>query len=132
MDGSADVGELAKLTASHEQILEAYVHDNSEFCEQTLNKLFSTPPESVELIREEGFLYSGDRFDVVLERNWCVDCDTVLANEQVIDGKSNKEIAEEVFLSPWTVKTHIKNIYKKMHVNSRAAAVRLALKRDIL
>jgi DNA-binding NarL/FixJ family response regulator len=52
--------------------------------------------------------------------------------EQVIDGKTNKEIAEEVFLSPWTVKTHIKNIYKKMHVNSRAAAVRLALKRDIV
>jgi len=52
--------------------------------------------------------------------------------EQVIDGKSNKEIAEEVFLSPWTVKTHIKNIYKKMHVNSRAAAVRMAFKRDIL
>lgn len=52
--------------------------------------------------------------------------------EQVIDGKSNKEIAEELFLSPWTVKTHIKNIYKKMHVNSRAAAVRLAFKRDIL
>ena len=52
--------------------------------------------------------------------------------EQVIDGKSNKEIAEELFLSPWTVKTHIKNIYKKMHVNSRAAAVRLSFKRDIL
>lgn len=52
--------------------------------------------------------------------------------EQVIDGKSNKEIAEEVFLSPWTVKTHIKNIYKKMHVNSRAAAVRLAMKRGMI
>lgn len=52
--------------------------------------------------------------------------------EQVTEGKSNKEIAEEVYLSPWTVKTHIKNIYKKMHVNSRAAAVRLALKRDIV
>ncbi|HCD52008.1 MAG TPA: DNA-binding response regulator [Balneolaceae bacterium] len=52
--------------------------------------------------------------------------------EHVIDGKSNKEIAEDVFLSPWTVKTHIKNIYKKMHVNSRAAAVRLALKRNIV
>ncbi len=51
--------------------------------------------------------------------------------EQVIDGKTNKEIAEAVFLSPWTVKTHIKNIYKKMQVNSRAAAVRLALKRNI-
>lgn len=52
--------------------------------------------------------------------------------EHVIDGKTNKEIAEEVFLSPWTVKTHIKNIYKKMHVNSRAAAVRMALKRDVI
>ncbi len=52
--------------------------------------------------------------------------------EQVIDGKTNKQIAEEVFLSPWTVKTHVKNIYKKMHVNSRAAAVKLAIKRDIV
>lgn len=52
--------------------------------------------------------------------------------EHVIEGKTNKEIAEAVFLSPWTVKTHIKNIYKKMHVNSRAAAVRLALKRNIV
>jgi DNA-binding NarL/FixJ family response regulator len=51
--------------------------------------------------------------------------------EHVIEGKTNKEIAEAVILSPWTVKTHIKNIYKKMQVNSRAAAVRLALKRSI-
>lgn len=51
--------------------------------------------------------------------------------DHVVEGKTNKQIAEDVFLSPWTVKTHIKNIYKKMHVNSRAAAVRLALKRNI-
>lgn len=52
--------------------------------------------------------------------------------EHVIEGKSNKEIAEDVILSPWTVKTHIKNIYKKMQVNSRAAAVRLALRRNVV
>lgn len=52
--------------------------------------------------------------------------------EHVIKGKSNKEIAEDVILSPWTVKTHIKNIYKKMQVNSRAAAVRLALRRNVV
>lgn len=52
--------------------------------------------------------------------------------EQVVEGKTNNEIAAAVYLSPWTVKTHIKNIYKKMHVNSRAAAVRLALKRNII
>ncbi len=52
--------------------------------------------------------------------------------EHVIEGKTNKEIAEDVILSPWTVKTHIKNIYKKMQVNSRAAAVRLALRRKVV
>ncbi|MDR9417612.1 response regulator [Gracilimonas sp.] len=52
--------------------------------------------------------------------------------EKVIEGLTNKEIAEEVILSPWTVKTHVKNIYKKMQVNSRAAAVRLALERKII
>lgn len=52
--------------------------------------------------------------------------------EQVVDGKSNKQIAEAVYLSPWTVKTHVKNIYKKMHVNSRAAAVRLAFIRNVV
>ncbi len=51
--------------------------------------------------------------------------------QHVVDGKTNKQIAEDVFLSPWTVKTHIKNIYKKMHVNSRAAAVKLALRRNL-
>ncbi|MBO6522854.1 MAG: response regulator transcription factor [Balneolaceae bacterium] len=51
--------------------------------------------------------------------------------QHVVDGKTNKQIAEDVFLSPWTVKTHIKNIYKKMHVNSRAAAVKMALRRNL-
>ncbi|MTI87367.1 MAG: response regulator transcription factor [Balneolaceae bacterium] len=51
--------------------------------------------------------------------------------DHVIEGKTNKEIAGDIHLSPWTVKTHIRNIYKKMQVSSRAAAVRKALKRDI-
>ena len=51
--------------------------------------------------------------------------------QHVVDGKTNKQIAGDVFLSPWTVKTHIKNIYKKMHVSSRAAAVKLALRRNL-
>lgn len=51
--------------------------------------------------------------------------------ERVMEGLTNKEIAAELFVSPWTIKTHIKNIYEKMHVNSRAAAVRLAMKRNM-
>jgi DNA-binding NarL/FixJ family response regulator len=37
-------------------------------------------------------------------------------------GDSYKKIAEELFISTSTVKTHIANIYEKLHVNSRGEA----------
>lgn len=39
--------------------------------------------------------------------------------KHIIDGKSNKEIAEELFISLSTVKTHITNIYSKLNVSNR-------------
>jgi DNA-binding CsgD family transcriptional regulator len=39
------------------------------------------------------------------------------------DGKSNKEIAREINVSPETVKSHIKNIFVKLAVERRAHAV---------
>ncbi|WP_298546818.1 LuxR C-terminal-related transcriptional regulator [uncultured Aquimarina sp.] len=39
--------------------------------------------------------------------------------ELIISGKSNKEIANELFISINTVKTHISNIYSKLHISSR-------------
>lgn len=50
----------------------------------------------------------------------------------VTDGKSNKEIADLLFVSPLTIKTHIKNIYEKLHVHSRAAAAKIALKHRLI
>lgn len=44
------------------------------------------------------------------------------------DGQNYRSIAEKLFLSTHTVKSHIKNIYKKLHVNSRAEAVKKAIK----
>lgn len=37
----------------------------------------------------------------------------------LINGRSNKEIADKLFISVNTVKTHIKNIYEKLEINSR-------------
>ena len=42
----------------------------------------------------------------------------------VLDGKSNQEIADALYISIHTVKKHISNIFKKLNLNSRSAARR--------
>lgn len=37
----------------------------------------------------------------------------------IVEGKTNKEIANELFISPSTVKTHITNIYSKLNISGR-------------
>ncbi len=50
----------------------------------------------------------------------------------LVDGKSYTTIAEELIISPHTVKTHIKNVYKKLHVHSKASLVKLAINRKFV
>jgi DNA-binding NarL/FixJ family response regulator len=38
---------------------------------------------------------------------------------KVVQGKSNADIASELFISLATVKTHLHNIYRKIDVDSR-------------
>ena len=47
-------------------------------------------------------------------------------------GMSRNEIAEEMFISPGTVRTHIQNIYKKLEVNNKIDAINKASKNNIL
>ncbi|NPD48064.1 response regulator transcription factor [Lentimicrobium sp. S6] len=39
------------------------------------------------------------------------------------DGKTNKEIAEELFIAPLTARDHISNIYRKVKVKNRVQLV---------
>ncbi|MFT6148456.1 MAG: DNA-binding NarL/FixJ family response regulator [Saprospiraceae bacterium] len=47
-------------------------------------------------------------------------------------GKSYKVIADDLFISPDTVRYHLKNIYKKLQVNSKYEAVIKALKNGMV
>lgn len=44
----------------------------------------------------------------------------------IVEGHSNREIAEELYLSVNTVKCHIRRILQKLHVTSRSEAIRVA------
>ncbi len=48
------------------------------------------------------------------------------------DGLNNTEIAEKLIVSPSTVKYHIANIFTKLGVDNRVAAVSLALQRKLV
>jgi DNA-binding NarL/FixJ family response regulator len=48
----------------------------------------------------------------------------------LIDGFEYKEIGSKMSVSPNTIRNHISNIYRKLHVTSKAQAIKLFLKKD--
>jgi len=52
--------------------------------------------------------------------------------ELIGDGKSRSQIAKELFIDLETVRSHIKNIYVKLDVNSRADAIKMAKQNKLI
>jgi DNA-binding NarL/FixJ family response regulator len=48
----------------------------------------------------------------------------------MVEGLDYRQIGEKLYVSPHTVRTHIGNIYKKLHVCSKVDAVKIAIKRQ--
>ncbi len=51
--------------------------------------------------------------------------------EMLVEGMSYKEISNKLFISLETVRTHIKKMYKVLHVNNKAQAISKYLKGEI-
>jgi len=49
----------------------------------------------------------------------------------VAKGKTNKEIAKEIFLSEKTVRNYISSIFSKLHLSTRAEAAAYAVKHRV-
>lgn len=83
-------------------------------------KTYIQPSLATYLIKGEG-LSSCARKDKLTKREY-----EVLS--LIADGKNNKEIAEELFISEKTVKNHVSNILKKIEVSDRTQAAIYAYK----
>ncbi len=52
--------------------------------------------------------------------------------ELLVEGEDYKTIAEKLFLSVFTIRAHLRNIYDKLHVHSKSQAVAKALKERVV
>lgn len=50
----------------------------------------------------------------------------------LVEGYDYRATAEKLFLSTYTVRTHITNIYHKLHVTSKAKAINVAIKKNLI
>ncbi len=50
----------------------------------------------------------------------------------VVAGKTNVQVASELFVAPSTIKTHVKNVYKKLGVHNRPQAVSRARELELI
>ena len=50
----------------------------------------------------------------------------------LVEGRSDKQIAEALFIGPRTVQTHVANLFAKLGVNSRAVAAAVAVRRGLV
>jgi DNA-binding NarL/FixJ family response regulator len=48
-----------------------------------------------------------------------------------VDGLNNRAVAEKLFISEDTVKTHVRSIFRNLSVTDRSQAVALALREGI-
>ncbi len=74
--------------------------------------------------------------DKIISNTKVLDSDFLTEREHevlqlILGGKTNKAIAAELFISENTVKTHVKNIYSKYNVSSRAEIISTLLKNQI-
>jgi DNA-binding CsgD family transcriptional regulator len=50
----------------------------------------------------------------------------------IADGHANREIAQQLFVAPETVKSHVRNLFAKLQARSRAHAVAIALRHGLI
>jgi len=106
----------------------------------TLVMLPSLNRQLVMLLKNHTYLTAYDRMSEKQQTNIILNIKTLedlTVREQevlqhVLSGESNREIAQSLFISESTVKTHVRNIFSKYGVRSRTELISILLKNQTL
>ena len=93
--------------------------------------------EAIRRVHAGGHYFSAEVLGVIVESERAPVAAGLSARElQILQllaaGKSNRQIGDHLYLSPDTVKTHLRNLYRKLGVETRAHAVAVALRTGLL
>ena len=65
------------------------------------------------------------------ETGWAALTDSELAVARLVaQGLTNREVAEQLFVSPHTVSSHLRSVFAKLEINTRLALARIAAEHD--
>ncbi len=109
--------KVAKIIESVQQIAELDGAPMSPtIARKALEMLVKTPEE-----RKSSYEQSAIAHDDLSDREFEI-------LQLMVDGYNSRSTAEKLFLSTHTVRKHIANIYHKLHVTSKARAIKVATK----
>jgi two-component system nitrate/nitrite response regulator NarL len=137
---------LFKAEVPETQILMLSMHDNREYISASVLRgasgyiLKDVPTEeivaAIELVAAGGRYFSSGVSEVLMSGKAPATSDSLTARERNIlaelaAGKSNRDIAEALAISPATVETHRKNIKKKLGIATTAGLTRYVMENGI-
>ncbi|MEO6961698.1 MAG: response regulator transcription factor [Puia sp.] len=143
LPGMTGIDAISKIKAilPHVQVLMLTVHESEEIVFRALTEgasgyLTKNSPatkiiESIKELMKGGGSMSANIARLVI-RSFQKNVNSPLSRretqilEEIARGKNRRHIADELFIDHETVKSHIKNIYSKLNVHSRADAIRAA------
>lgn len=153
MDGIACTRQIKKAHPEITVLILSMYDDESHVLEAFnagangyLSKLLSAGDlvRAVDTVHQEGYLIPGNimtrlmgglrKLDLtaIEDANGVVTKSELRVLSSLVQGKSNKQIAQDVFVSEKTVKNHLNHLFKKLGVKNRTEAVVKAIERGLV
>jgi len=153
MDGIACTRQIKKTHPEVTVLVLSMYDDESHVLEAFnagangyLSKLLSAQDlvRAIETVHQEGYLIPGNIMTRLMgglrkldlsameDANGVVTKSELRVLSSLVQGRSNKQIADEIYVSEKTVKNHLNHLFKKLGVKNRTEAVVKAIERGLV